>query len=669
MYNAFISYSSLDGDFAERIAQDLENRGGLEVWLRKWEIMVGDSLVDKIFNDGLCKNDFFIVILSPNSISSDWVKKEINVSLVKELNDKNVTILPILYQECCIPRSLSDKKVANFVTDYRQGMRDLLLAICPEVYKEKLKRQTGNIIGIDFGTSNSLAAIIENGHPMVIPNREGNKLTPSVAAFTNDGQWIAGVAAKLQAETNVENTFFSIKSTFGTGFTTLINGIPYKNYEIASEIFKKIKDDCEFYLWKEVKRVVLTCPVNFKQCQKYDLVKSAELVGLEVIRLISEPNAVVFAYGLHKNYDKHVAVYDLGGGSFDVSICDCGEDVLEVKSVNGDTRLGGDDIDKCILNYCIDIFEEKTKISIRDNPVAVRRALKEVENAKVILTSASSARVYVPFIVFSASKNPMHLDVTITIDVFENLVSDLIDRSIHCCKKALADWHAEPCEVVSKVILSGLSTKVPLVRKKVKEFFGMIPECKVDPDEVVALGASIQAGVIERIDKNSLMLDIVTFSFGIELMNGDFLPIIKKHSTLPTSRDIICNVKECTGKNVIMHIFEGNSKLCTDNNYFGTMSFKPVFSRYSNVDIIVTMDIGLNGEIYLEVSEFISLKDDPEKAFYMKNFTRMILRERTSEKSYIEKSNIEISNKHVDSYTRSEMTRRRGSSGYNCIVL
>lgn len=663
MYNAYISYSSEDGDFAEKIASDLENRG-LEVWFSKWEIRVGDSIIDKIFNEGLRKNDFFIVILSPHSISSNWVTKEINISLVKELNEKKISVLPVLFKKCIIPPALSDKKVADFVTDYQQGLKDLLLAISPEVYKEKVKRQTGNVVGIDFGTSNSLAAIIENGKPIIIPNREGNNLTPSVAAFTADGKWIAGIAAQLQAETNLQNTFFSIKSTFGTEFVATINGISYKNYDIASKIFRKLKDDCELYLWKKVEKVVLTCPVYFKQFQQHDLVKSAELAGLEVIRLISEPNAVIFSYGLHRGQDKVVAVYDFGGGSFDVSICECGDDICEVKSVSGDTRLGGDDIDNCVLSYCLEIFEKETGISLSENPGAVRRVLKEVESAKVILTSSSFARIYVPFICLSSTREPIHFDITITIDIFENLVSDLIDRSIHCCEKALNDHYYPPyllgtidsnklneykktherhpwSDKVSKVILSGLSTKIPLIRKKVRDFFEIIPECKVNPDEVVALGASVQAGVLEGIEK-SLMLDAISFSIGIEINDGKFLPIIVRNSTIPAMDFRICHMGNCYEKNVIIHVYEGENEFCAENNYLGTLSFRPKSSHYNNVDILVKMEIDANGSIRLLVNEIAASDEEPVEV-YSKDFFLIPVLKRPEEKSNIVESNIEES--------------------------
>lgn len=659
MRKVFISYSSADSGFAEKLAKNLENNG-LDVWFDKWEIRIGDSIIEKI-SQGLNQNDYLVVVLSPNSVLSPWVNKELNICMMREIKERNVVVLPILHKECEIPLFLLDKKIADFTKDYDRSIKELVLSISPEVFREKLKKQTGNIVGIDFGTSSSLVSIIENGSSIIIPNREGQKQTPSVVAFTANREWIVGEAALIQAETNPLNTFFSIKSKFGSDFTVSLGGIEYKSYELASKLFKKLKDDSEYYLGKEITKAVITCPAHFTRKQRHDLTKAAVLGGFEVLRLIPEPNAAILAYGLHKfekncdgNFER-IAVYDFGGGTFDIAIAECGDGVLEILSLWSDTKLGGDDIDRRLLDYCLDTFESKTKLRIRDNPYAFRRILKEVEKAKIILSACSTARIYVPYVLITDNREFIDLDITVSIDIFEKLIADLIDRTIQCCKLAIEDFINPPYlknedkgagsirePQIDKVILSGLSSKMPLVRKKVQEFFEVIPICKIDPDEVVALGAALQAGVLEGVERESLMLDIASFSVGIELSNGAFFPIVSRQSSIPTYKYHVFRTCCCYDKGVVINVYEGEDEYCINNRYLGTLNFGIRSNRTESVVVLAAFDIDVNGQLNLVASEYSNCEKEDIDVYEMKPVPSNIIKN-----SYIE-SNLEPTDIVID---------------------
>lgn len=619
MQTVFISYSSADQSFAKKLAHDLDN-SGVGVWFDKWEILVGDSIVSKI-NQGIQKNDFLAVIISPDSISSSWVEKELNAALMRELSERSVVVLPILYRDCDIPPLLIDKRYADFRLNYRSGLNELLQAILPEMFVERMKRHTGEIVGIDFGTSNSIVSVIEDGRPAIVLNREGNRTTPSVVALTSSGKWIVGLPAVLQAETNPVQTFFSIKGKFGTDFSVVLNGKSYRCYDLAAKIFHKLREDSELYLGKEVRRAVLTCPAHFSQRQRKDIRRSAELGGFEIVRLVAEPTAAILAYGLHKKlqettWDYVVVVYDLGGGSFDVSIANPYDGIVEVHSVWGDTHLGGDDFDHQLLNYCLDSFEKEYGIIIRNNPIIVRRVLSEVEKAKIILSATSSAKVFVPYVGLKEGYEPLHLDVTITLAIFESLTKDLVNRTIECCEKAMYDFltppslqtddEKEPSFDVSKVkqiILCGLSTKIPLVRQRVREFFGRNPICKVDPDEVVALGAAVQADVIECLESDTLLLDCIPFSIGIELSDGSFSPIIERQTVIPYKVIEIFTAIGAPEKGIVINVFEGEEKSCSKNCYLGTLVIRPLPGSSDTIEIEVALDIDTNGFIHITATE------------------------------------------------------------------
>lgn len=342
MRKAFISYSSQDAAFAGQLASELQ-RSGIGVWFDQWEIRAGDSLITKI-SEGLNTHDFLIAILSPASVESSWVQKELNTALMTELDGRKATVIPALYRDCKIPAFLKEKKYADFRSSFGKGLSEVLTAVAPELFADRQRRYVGDIIGVDFGTSNSLVSVMENGVPRVLANFEGSKSTPSVAALTPEGEWIAGIAALAQSETNPDRTFLSTKTRLGTDFAVSIDEKTYGARDMAAVIFRKLKGDAEANLGRTVKRIVLTCPARFSQRQRIDLRAAADMAGLEVVRLVSEPTAALMAYGLHRtlswDHGYNVAVYDMGGGSFDISIAEPGDDIVEVKAMWGDTSLG-----------------------------------------------------------------------------------------------------------------------------------------------------------------------------------------------------------------------------------------------------------------------------------------------------------------------------------------
>jgi molecular chaperone DnaK len=486
------------------------------------------------------------------------------------------------------------------------------------------------VIGIDLGTTNSCVAVMEGGKPKVIENSEGARTTPSVVAFTKDGERLIGQPAKRQAVTNPDNTIFAVKRLIGRRFDDPITKkdtelVPYKivkgsngdawvnaggkDYspsQISAFILQKMKETAEAYLGETVTQAVITTPAYFNDAQRQATKDAGQIAGLEVLRIINEPTAAALAYGLEKQEGKTIAVYDLGGGTFDISILEIGDGVFEVKSTNGDTFLGGEDFDAKIVNYLADRFKEKEGIDLRTDRLALQRLKEAAEKAKIELSSASTTEINQPFITArmeGGTTTPLHLVETLTRADLEKLVSDLIDRTIEPCKKALKDAGIEAKEVADVVLVGGM-TRMPRVREVVKQFFGKDPHTGVNPDEVVAMGAAIQAGVLQGDVKDVLLLDVTPLSLGIETLGGVFTRMIDRNTTIPTKRSQVFSTADDNQSAVTIRVFQGEREMAADNKMLGQFDLVGIPPAPRGVpQIEVTFDIDANGIVNVSAKD------------------------------------------------------------------
>jgi len=486
------------------------------------------------------------------------------------------------------------------------------------------------VIGIDLGTTNSCVAVMEGGKPKVIENSEGARTTPSVVAFTKDGERLIGQPAKRQAVTNPDNTIFAVKRLIGRRFDDPITKkdtelVPYKivkgpngdawvqaggkDYspsQISAFILQKMKETAEAYLGEEVKQAVITVPAYFNDAQRQATKDAGQIAGLEVLRIINEPTAAALAYGLEKQDGKTIAVYDLGGGTFDISILEIGDGVFEVKSTNGDTFLGGEDFDAKIVNYLADRFKEKEGIDLRTDRLALQRLKEAAEKAKIELSSATTTEINQPFITArmeGGTTTPLHLVETLTRAELEKLVSDLIDRTIEPCKKALKDAGVQAKDIADVVLVGGM-TRMPRVREVVKEFFGKDPHTGVNPDEVVAMGAAIQAGVLQGDVKDVLLLDVTPLSLGIETLGGVFTRMIDRNTTIPTKRSQVFSTADDNQSAVTIRVFQGEREMASDNKLLGQFDLVGIPPAPRGVpQIEVTFDIDANGIVNVSAKD------------------------------------------------------------------
>jgi molecular chaperone DnaK len=486
------------------------------------------------------------------------------------------------------------------------------------------------VIGIDLGTTNSCVAVMEGGKPKVIENSEGARTTPSVVAFTKDGERLIGQPAKRQAVTNPDNTIFAVKRLIGRRFDDPITKkdtelVPYKivkgnngdawveaggkDYspsQISAFILQKMKETAEAYLGETVTQAVITVPAYFNDAQRQATKDAGQIAGLEVLRIINEPTAAALAYGLEKQDGKTIAVYDLGGGTFDISILEIGDGVFEVKSTNGDTFLGGEDFDAKIVNYLADKFKQKEGIDLRTDRLALQRLKEAAEKAKIELSSASTTEVNQPFITArmeGGTTTPLHLVETITRADLEKLVADLIDRTIEPCKKALKDAGVEAKDIADVVLVGGM-TRMPRVREVVKEFFGKEPHTGVNPDEVVAMGAAIQAGVLQGDVKDVLLLDVTPLSLGIETLGGVFTRMIDRNTTIPTKRSQVFSTADDNQSAVTIRVFQGEREMAADNKLLGQFDLVGIPPAPRGVpQIEVTFDIDANGIVNVSAKD------------------------------------------------------------------
>jgi molecular chaperone DnaK len=486
------------------------------------------------------------------------------------------------------------------------------------------------VIGIDLGTTNSCVAVMEGGKPKVIENSEGARTTPSVVAFTKDGERLIGQPAKRQAVTNPDNTIFAVKRLIGRRFDDPITKkdtelVPYKivkgangdawvhaggkDYspsQISAFILQKMKETAEAYLGETVTQAVITVPAYFNDAQRQATKDAGQIAGLEVLRIINEPTAAALAYGLEKEEGKTIAVYDLGGGTFDVSVLEIGDGVFEVKSTNGDTFLGGEDFDARIVNWLADRFKAKENIDLRTDRLALQRLKEAAEKAKIELSSAQSTEINQPFITArmeGGTTTPLHLVETLTRAELEKLVDDLIERTIEPCKKALKDAGIDAKDVADVVLVGG-QTRMPRVRERVKEFFGREPHTGVNPDEVVAMGAAIQAGVLQGDVKDVLLLDVTPLSLGIETLGGVFTRMIDRNTTIPTKKSQVFSTAEDNQNAVTIRVFQGEREMAADNKILGQFDLVGIPPAPRGVpQIEVTFDIDANGIVNVSAKD------------------------------------------------------------------
>ncbi|MDI6902629.1 MAG: molecular chaperone DnaK [Methanocellales archaeon] len=458
------------------------------------------------------------------------------------------------------------------------------------------------VIGIDLGTTNSCIAVMEAGKPTIINNAEGGRITPSVVGFTETGERIVGEVAKRQAISNPERTVTSIKRKMGTKEKVRIGGKEYTPQEISAMIIQKLKRDAESRLGEKITQAVITVPAYFDDSQRTATKEAGEIAGLEVLRIINEPTASSLAYGLDKEEGATILVYDLGGGTFDVSTLELGEGVFEVKSTSGDTHLGGDDWDQRIIDWLVDEFKEKNGIDLREDKVAMQRLKDAAEKAKIELSSVLTTNVNLPFIAADKS-GPKHLDVKLTRAKFEGMTSDLVEKTARSIKQALSDAKLEPKDI-DKVILVGGQTRSPAVQKLVREYFGKEPYKDINPDECVALGAAIQAGVLAGEVKEVLLLDVTPLTLSIETLGGIATPLVERNTTIPTRKSQIFSTAADNQPSVEIHILQGEREMAVYNKTLGRFILDGIPPAPRGIpQIEVTFDIDANGILNVKAKD------------------------------------------------------------------
>jgi molecular chaperone DnaK len=531
----------------------------------------------------------------------------------------------------------------------------------------------GKVIGIDLGTTNSCVAVMSGGEPVVIANAEGSRTTPSVVAITDKGERLVGQIAKRQAITNPENTIFSVKRLMGRKFNSkqvqdAMKRLPYKiveapngdahveirgkHYsppEVSAMILQKMRQTAEDYLGEKVTEAVITVPAYFDDSQRQATKDAGQIAGLNVLRIINEPTAASLAYGLDKKKDERIAVYDLGGGTFDVSVLEIGEGVFEVKSTNGDTFLGGDDFDQRVMDWLVDEFKKDQGIDLRKDRMALQRLKEAAERAKIELSSSQESEINLPFITADAS-GPKHLVIKLTRAKLEQLVDDLVQRSIEPCKKALSDASVTARDI-NEVVLVGGMTRMPKVTHAVREFFGKEPHKGVNPDEVVAIGAAVQGGVLKGDVKDVLLLDVTPLTLGIETLGGVFTHLIERNTTVPTKKSQIFSTAADNQTAVTIRVFQGEREMANDNKLLGQFDLVGIPPAPRGMpQVEVTFDIDANGIVHVSAKDLGTQKEQSIKI---------------TASSGLSKDEIDKMVKDAQSHTEDDKKRRRLAEARN----
>ncbi len=482
------------------------------------------------------------------------------------------------------------------------------------------------VLGIDLGTTNSAMAVVEGGKPEIIENKEGNRTTPSIVAINKAGERLVGLLAKRQAVTNPKDTIYSAKRLIGRKFSDpevqkakknfpfeikegdrgavhiVMGGKEYRPAEISAMVLGKIKADAEDKLGEKIEEAVITVPAYFDDSQRKATKDAGEIAGLKVKRIINEPTAAALAYGFNKKKEEKIAVYDLGGGTFDISILEVGDDTVEVKSTNGDTYLGGDDFDEKVIEWILEEFKKQEGIDLSKDPLALQRIKESAEKAKIELSSAQETEINQPFIT-SGADGPKHLVMKISRSKLEELVGDLVDKSLKPCESALKDAGLKVSDI-NEIVMVGGMTRMPLVQKKVEEFFGKKPSASVNPDEVVALGAAIQGGVLQGDVKDVLLLDVTPLTLGIETMGGIRTPLIERNTTIPTSKSQIFSTAADNQPSVEIHILQGEREMAVDNKTLGRFILDGIPPSPRGIpQIEVSFDIDANGILSVKAKD------------------------------------------------------------------